>query len=80
MVSMITISCLLWWMISQMRLQYPVNMEIKVDMDIASLMSDGVMDHHICYCPVGAAPRKSSRPKAECRFKGAIKRSKKRSN
>ena len=30
-----------WWMISQMHLQYPVDMEIKVEI-IALLMSDGV--------------------------------------
>ena len=28
----------LWWMISQMHLQYPVNIKIKVGMDIASLI------------------------------------------
>ena len=63
-----------WWMISQMRLQYPANMEIKVDMDIASLMLEGEADHHICYCPPGAAPRKSGRPKGEGRIKGALER------
>jgi hypothetical protein len=70
-------------MISQMHLQYPVDVEIKadMDMDMASLMSDGVADHHICYCPVMAAPRKAGRPKGGSRMKGALKkRSKKRSN
>ena len=69
-----------WWMISQMRLQNPVDMEIKSDMEIASLMSEGVVDHHIRYCPPGAAPRKSGRPKGEGRIEGALEiRSKKRS-
>ena len=42
-----------WWMIYQMRLQYPVDLVIKADMDIASLMSEGVADSHIHYCPLG---------------------------
>jgi hypothetical protein len=63
-----------WWMSSQMRLQYPVNMEIKSDMDIASLMLEGEVDRHICYCPPGAAPRKSGMPKGEGRIKGALER------
>ena len=59
----------LWWMISLMHLQYPVDTKIKVDMDIASLILDGVADHHIHYCLAGGG-----------RMRGALKnRSKKRS-
>jgi hypothetical protein len=63
-----------WWMISQMRVQYPIDMVIKADMDMASLMLEGEADHHICYCPPGAAPRKSGRPKGEGQMKGALER------
>ena len=63
-----------WWMIYQMRLQYPVDLVIKADMDIASLMSEGVADSHIRYCPPGVAPRKSGRPKGDGRIKGALER------
>ena len=67
-----------WWMISQMCLQYPVNVEIKADMDIASLMLDGVTNHHIGYCPSMVTPRKAGRPKGKGRIKGPLeKRSKK---
>ena len=52
-----------WWMISQMHLEFPVDIEIKADMDIELLMLDGVADRHIHYCPAGAAPRKAGRPK-----------------
>ena len=64
----------IWWMISQMHLQYPIDIVIKADMDIASLMSEGVADHHIHYCPPGAAPRKSGRPKSDGRIKGTLER------
>ena len=57
-----------------MCLQYPIDMTIKADMDMASLKSEGVSDHHIRYCPPGAVPRKSGRPKGEGRLKGALER------
>ena len=63
-----------WWMISQMRLQYPLDMMLKADMDMASLKAEGVPDQHIRYCPPGAAPRKSGRPKGDGRLKGALER------
>ena len=64
-----------------MHLQYPVDIEIKADMDIESLMLDGVVDRHIHYCPAWAAPRKAGRPKGGGRIKDAPKkRSKKRTN
>ncbi len=70
-----------WWKISQMHLQHPVNVKIKADMVIASLMSVSVADHNIHYCPVMTAPRKVGRPKGRGRMKDALeKRSKKRSN
>ena len=70
-----------WWMNSQMHLQYSVDMEIKADMDIASLMSDDVADHHIHYCSAGVAPRKLGRTKGGGRIKCALKkRSKERSH
>ena len=61
-----------------MCLGYPVNVNIKADMDTALLMSNSVTDHHMRYCPVMAALRKAGRPKSEGRIRGAIeKRSKK---
>ena len=61
-----------------MHLRYPVNVNIKADMDIALLMSNSVTNHQMHYCPVMAALRKAGRPRSEGRIRGALeKRSKK---
>ena len=61
-----------WWTTQQMRLQYPLDITIQADMDMAALKSEGLPENTIRCCPSLAAPNKAGRPKLSSRIRGAL--------
>jgi hypothetical protein len=68
-----------WWTTEQMRLQYPVDIVVQADMDMAALKAEGQPEDTIRYCPSLAAPNKAGRPKLNARIRGVLEQRSRRS-
>ena len=61
-----------WWMNSQLKLQFPLEVHVGASMDINWLKSRGQPDSNVRNCPSMAAPNKAGRPKKGKRIKGPL--------
>ena len=61
-----------WWTTEKMRLQYPLEIVVQAELDMAVLKAEGQPDDTIRYCPSLAAPNKAGRPKLNTCIRGAL--------